>query len=198
MAIRGLSMAEKSPYILKADPGHPEHADHKMKVKAGDAPEAPTTFYIGNLSAADRMEIGDMGATPTMHGGSITMKGNAFTKNYVTVKRGLKGWDNFLDENGNAITFETSTEQLASGEFRALVTDECLSRLGRDDISELASEIMRKNGLTSEMEKNFAGLSQQLVGQPSETGVAQTAETSSESNEDAQPQQSSPERSKTS
>lgn len=147
MAIKGLSLAEKEPYILKDDTGNPEHPNY-------DESEKPTIFYIGNLTQGDRVEIGDITMTPTMSNTGVSMSMQRMKKAYLTVQRGIKGWDNFLDENGKAIAFETTTEKDATGKFREVLDHDSVLRLDSDTIFELSDAILKKNGMTKELAKN--------------------------------------------
>ena len=191
MAIKGVSLAEKEPYILKDDPGHPENAEFKAAQSAGSEPEKPTTFYIGNLTKADRVEIGDMTASPSMRGDTITMTMKRVERDYLIVQRGLKGWDNMLAHDGRPVKFETETQQ-QGGKFIVGPSDECLSHLPQEAINEIAGAILDKNGMRSAVEKNFEGASPQPVAQPFAIGDAPNAPTIRNESEDAQRQPSSP------
>lgn len=146
MALKGLSLAEKEPYVLKDDPGHPD--------KVGDTGEKPTIFYIGNLSQADRVEIGDITMTPTMSNTGVSMSMQRMKKTYLTVQRGLKGWENFTDTSDKPTPFEAGTDKDGTGKFRPVVKDECMLRLSSEMIFELADAILIKNGMSKELAKN--------------------------------------------
>jgi hypothetical protein len=205
MAIHGVSMSERETYILDADPAKPENIKKAIEDKAAaykrssgmtadenklDAIEAdvrgeagaPTVFYLGNLSKGDRVEIGDMTVTPTMKDNGITMNQQRIRKAYTIVSRGLKDWDNMLDSEGIRAKFEMSTSQVGAG-FSATVSDECLSLLTQDNIQELATRILIKNGMQGELEKNLDAASQQLSGKLSTSGAAPIVPTPTNSNE---------------
>jgi hypothetical protein len=179
MAIKGLSLAEKEPYILKDDPGHPD-----AKTDTG---EKPTIFYLGNLTQADRIEIGDITMTPTMSNTGVSMSMQRMKRTYITVQRGLKGWENFTDEEDKPIPFEESTVKDGSGKFRATVKDECMMRLTSDMIFELGDAILKKNGMTKELAKNSDTPSSLSLENLLSGGIAEAATENSESNEDATP-----------
>lgn len=164
MAIRGVNLAEKEAWVHPEDPGHHEHLDYKKAVEKGYEPEKPTTYYIGNLTASDRIELGDMGATPTMRDGGITMSLRNTQRSYEVVKRGLKGWDNQLDYSGKPAKFEEGTLRTATGGFQPCVSDASMVHLPQQIINDLASQILKKNGMTNELEKKFEGASSQSVG----------------------------------
>jgi hypothetical protein len=177
MAIKGLSLAEKEPYILKDDPGHPDNV--------GDSGEKPTIFYIGNLTQADRVEIGDITMTPTMNNTGVTMSMQRMKKTYLTVQRGLKGWENLTDPDGKPIPFEQGTDKDAAGKFRSVVKDECMLRLSSDMIFELADAILIKNGMSKELAKNSDTPSQPSLETLLMGGIVPPATETSSANEAA-------------
>lgn len=188
MAVHGVSLSEREPVILNDDPGNPEHPDYKKAVEKGQTPETPTTFYIGNLSRADRIEIGDMRPTPSVQGNAMTMQNRQAQKAYETVARGLKGWDNMLTADGKPATFEETTEQ-RGGKFLPVVAESSMQILTYAMIEELSEKILEKNGLKEATVGNSAGASLQSIGLGSLIGDAPNApQTSSESEDVPQPQ----------
>lgn len=185
MAIRGVNLAEKEAFIHPDDPGHEDHPDYQEAVKKGNDPEKPTIYYLGNLTTEDRIELGDMGATPTMRDGGITMSLRNTQRAYQVVKRGLKGWDNQIDHNGKPAAFTEGTLYTASGSFQKCAGDDCLVHLPQQIINDLAQKILEKNGMTAELEKKSAGASLQSVGLSSVIGDAPTAPPPSNENADA-------------
>lgn len=186
MAIRGVNLVEKEEYIHPDDPGHPDHEDRIAAEKAGKTPEEPTIYYIGNLTANDRVEFGDMSATPTMRDGGITMALRNVQKAYAVVQRGLKGWKNMQDSNGKIVEFKTSTVRSGSGGFVEAVSDDCMVHLPQSVILDLSIEIQRKNGMTNALAKKFEEPSLPSDVLSSVTGLAATdAPSSSEKKEDA-------------
>ena len=159
MAIRGVNLAEKEPFIHPDDPGHEDHAEFKAAVKAGKPTEKPTTYYIGNLTAADRVELGDMGATPTMRDGGITMSLRNTARAYEVVKRGLKDWDNQLAHDDKPAKFTMGTVRTATGDFQPCVDDSSMLFLPNFIINSLAQKILEKNGMSIELEKKSEGAS---------------------------------------
>lgn len=172
MAIRGVNLAEKEQYIHPDDPGHEDHPEYKKAIESGKTPEQPTIYFLGNLTTEDRIELGDMGATPTMRDGGITMSLRNTQRAYEVVKRGLKGWENQLDHDGKPAKFTEGTLKTASGQFRTCVDDSALSHLPTQIINDLASKILEKNGMTVALEKKFEGASPQSEGLNSVIGDA--------------------------
>lgn len=178
MAVRGLSLAEKEPFILNGDVGNPEHPEHDKDVK-------PTIFYIGNLTQGDRIEIGDITMTPTMSNIGVSMSMQRMKKTYLTVQRGLKGWENFPDEDDKPIAYETITDKDASGKFREVVSHDCMLRMDSDTIFELADAIMKKNGMAKELAKNSDTPSPQGLETLLRVGTATSATETTNESEDA-------------
>lgn len=150
MAIKGLSLSEKEAYILKDDPGHPDNAEK--------SDEKPTIFYIGNLTNADRIEIGDITMTPTMSNSGVSMSMQRMKRIYLTVQRGLKGWENFTDGNDKPIPFEEETAN-TGGSYRKVASEASMLRLTSEQVVELSEAILKKNGMTKELAKNSAAVS---------------------------------------
>lgn len=209
MAIHGVNLAEKLAFVLPEDPGHPDEINHlidkaedeeiasgKRKTSFGTdkraemfeaytAANKPTTYMVGNLTSADRIELGDMGATPTMKDSGITMTMRNVQRAYEVVQRGLKGWDNQLDFNGVMVPFITETIRTGGGEFQEAVASSCMVHLPQSVIMSLSTEILRKNGMTAELEKNSEGASLPLTDLNSKIGGAVNAQPTSKANADA-------------
>lgn len=184
MAIRGVSMAEREEVILPHDPSHPDHREYKKAVAAGDDPGQPTKFFIGNLSKACRIEIGDLSTSPTMRDGGVTMEMRRTKRAYTIVQRGLQGWENMLDHAGKPAKFELATIQTTGG-FVKGASDACMQLLSADDIDALARLILDKNGMTRQAEGNSGVPSLPFGDLPSVNGAATDAPKTSDVNEDA-------------
>ena len=188
MAIRGVSLSETEEVILPHDPGHPENPAFKAAIKKGSETEFPTKFLIGNLTKGCRTELGDMTTSPTMRDGGVTLETKRTRRNYEIAQRGLRGWDNMLDHGGKPVKFERETIKTQNGHVVG-ASDASMMHLSQDDIDALAVLIFEKNGMTRKMEGNFAGVLPQFAGQPSETGAANTAQTTSSESEAVLPPQ---------
>lgn len=175
MAIRGVNLSEKEDFIHPDDPGHPENPDVLEAVKNGHPVEKPTVYHLGNLTANDRVEFGDMSATPTMRDGGITMAMRNVQKAYAIVQRGLKGWDNMQDSDGKPVEFKTSTIKTTTGSFVVAVADECMVHLPHQIIMDLSNEIQRKNGMVSDFSKKSEERLLASAGLSSEIGDAETS-----------------------
>lgn len=184
MAIKGVSLAEREAVILPHDPGHPDNADFKAAIKAGRETEQPTKFIIGNLSRADRIELGDMTTSPTMRDGGVTMEMKRTKRAYAAVERALQGWENMLDANGKPVKFVPGTIQTANG-FVAGASEESLAHLSAFDIFALSEIILAKNGITKALEGNSEGALLPSEDTPSLDGLAADAPKANKKNEAA-------------
>jgi hypothetical protein len=198
MALKGVSLAEREEFISRDDAGHPKNITAEVdkriaaamvgrKTALGDDKEAeirkavtshddfkPTQFYIGNLTRAQRIELGDMGATPTMKDGGITMSMQRTKRAYSLVQGALKGWDNMYDHEGAPAIFALGTSQVGTG-FASSASDASMAHLSQELVHELAAAILDKNGMRTELEKNFEGASQPSADPLSMVGAAPTA-----------------------
>jgi hypothetical protein len=155
MAIYGISLSERSEFILPEDPGNPENPAYKKAVEAGESTEAPTIFYLGNLTMADRVEIGDMTSSPTMRDGAISIHANRTKRSMTTVRRALKGWDNFTGPDGEVFNFKTETFRRADGTNFEGPDDATMSHLTNDIVLQLQERIFELNGIEESFEKKL-------------------------------------------
>jgi hypothetical protein len=207
MAVRGLSFAERTAYILKDDPAHPDNikqdterrlasiknpsTEDKEKAAAKAVEEAgdPTVFLLGNLSHEDKIYLSDIiGGLEQTREGTMRMTNKQAQRMFECVRRGLVGWENFLDDNGNVIAFESVPGMSETGKPRKYVSPDCLKRIRLDHVRELSAEIMRLNGVTSELEKKLEGLLRQPSDPLSPDGPVESVESGNEQSEAAAPQ----------
>jgi hypothetical protein len=186
MAIKGVSMREREDIILTEDPGHPDHAEFKDAVARGIEPPKPTKFFIAPLTKGDRVELGDMGASPTLRDGAVTMDMRNTRRDYATVERSLRGWENLLDDDGNLIPFPQALGTASTGYGMVPVAPpEAMIRLDHDTIAQLAQIIREKNGMTKALMGNLPPPSPQPVEKPFESGAAKDAAKPSKKSEAA-------------
>ena len=191
MAIKGVNLNEKEEFILPEDPGHPENPAHELAVKKGEQPEKPTIYYIGNLTSNDRVELGDMTATPTMRDGGITMTMRNTKRVYEVVRRGLKGWDNQQDYKGVPVKFETETAKTQAGDFLEVASDQTLRHLPTHVLGQIATRVLEKNGMQEELAKKSEGASPLNEDLLSGIGDVPNVPTINDEKEAAKPLQSS-------
>lgn len=196
MAIRGVSLAEREEFILPMDPGHPDNQEKARN--AGQDVEEPTIFYIGNLTKAQRVVLGDMANRPAMKDGAMTMEQLRTKRAYLAVQFGLKGWENMQDHTGNPVKFEMGTTQVEGIGFCEAPTDECLVHLPNEAIYLIGEQIMEKNGVLGfstlgGLEKNSEALLPQSGGNSSTDGNAAHASETGSKKKGAAKSQPSPE-----
>jgi hypothetical protein len=206
MAVRGLSFAERTAYILKDDPAHPDNIKEAAKKRLAkiknpsnedreNATEAsieaagdPTVFLLGNLSHEDKIYLSDViGGLEQTRDGNMRMSNKQTLRIFECVKRGLVGWENFLDDKGEAIAFETVPGMSETGKPRKFVSPDCLQRIRLEHMRELSTELLRLNGVTSDLEKKLEGLLQQQSGQLLPDGLAESAENENSDSVDVAP-----------
>lgn len=191
MAIRGVNLAEKEPWVHPDDTGHPEHEAYKKALAAGDTPDKPTTYYLGNITGEDRVRFNDdLASAPTMKNGGLFIASRNYEKMYELVRFGLKGWDNQLDANDKPVQFTTESVPGPGGGFREVVSKNCMALLPNFVLTELAEAIKAKNGMTDELAKKSDGASQLPSDLLSVLGGAPNAQTQTKENEDASSQPS--------
>lgn len=204
MAIRGLSMAERQPYILKEDSAHPDTIKEEAKKRCaklrshnGESEQyfeelvrkevgEPTVFFLGNLTHEDKIYLSDLvGSLEQTREGNMRMANRNTYRAFECVRRGLVGWENYMDDSGAIIQFERVPAVTDRGQPRKYVSDDCLNRLHIDIVRELSGEILRLNGVTTELEKKLEGLLQQQSDPHSMDGLALPAGNPKSSEEDA-------------
>ncbi len=136
MALIGLSMDYIEEYISKTDPA--KGTENELR----DA----TQFVLGTLSARMFALLSDRGVTFSQKNDDseevpvMNTELRAGQVAYETVQYGLRGWENFNDSDGNDISF-TTTKKVFGGVERLITSAECMDRLGKDLIFELANRI---------------------------------------------------------
>lgn len=199
MAVHGLSLAEGERYILKSDPAHPDNIKHEFerRSKASQTQEEhdevlasveksagkPTIFILGNLLHEDRVFLGDLtGGMEQTPQGMFRMTPKNTAKASEAVRRALRGWENFLDNAGNAIEFKTAPGAGERGQPRSFVSPESLASLHLDIIKELSARILEINGVTGDIEKKLLSALQVESGLPLPDGIATDAQTETSNN----------------
>lgn len=125
-------------------------------VYSGDDPDDPTIFKIGTLTSRDVARIRD-GVTsfefatskPKGKGDAANEEEQGNTKTSIekskltfeACRRGIVGWENYVDNAGNAIPFETISREI-DGKQRRVVKPELLDTLPLEVLEELADVIL--------------------------------------------------------
>ena len=115
-------------YILEDDRNAPE----------GEA----TVFELRGLSVAEEARVADsmISSIP----GQEELAFRSGTHQLTVLRAGLRGWENFLSAEGNAIPFERT-----KGNPRH-VTDDCLDRLSSRHRTELVGGILERGSVTEQ------------------------------------------------
>lgn len=202
MAIHGLSLAENERYILKSDPAHPDNIkaeytrrsltaqsqEEKDEILAKIEAEAgkPTVFLLGNLLHEDRVYLGDLsGGMEQTTQGTFRMTPKNNQKASETVRRALRGWENFTDANGAVLTFSTAPGVGERGQPRSFASPASMSVLHLEIVRELSARVLEVNGVTGDVEKKLLSALQAESEQLSPDGLAAVVQTATKSNEAA-------------
>lgn len=125
------STRENIPYVLRSERDLP--------------PEQRTTFLLASLSHDMLLAI-------------VQMMQHGETRQWVKVAlaAGLRGWNNFRDENGNETPFARSekTQVIHGVEIRKPVANQTLDLIPAELLLELAEAVVEANKATSEDAKN--------------------------------------------
>jgi hypothetical protein len=124
-----------------------------------DSGEKKTIFKLGVIDSITRAGIRDKrfewtGAADSVAGLQPQMKSNIHKVNVEYVRYGLRGWENFVNERGEPVQFETESEVGPGGVVRTVVKESLLQLIPSHIIDELADEIARDNTLTEDDQKN--------------------------------------------
>lgn len=147
MALQGLTKASTRLFESAKDPdkGNPNATRFKL------------AFIDSFVTAYLKDKLTSFEADPN----DATKVVSVYSPNEIhieTVRFGLKGWENFKDEEGNDIEFKTVKRRMG-GRSYDVVSDELLGNLPMSLIEELAVEIRRLNIVTVAEAKNSVSAS---------------------------------------
>lgn len=136
MAIKALDLNKTRDYVSKFDDG-----------------DEPTVWKIGVLSSRDVGQIRDSvttisfktGADGNMADEDISTNISRSKMNFEAVRRGLKGWENFIGVDGNAIPSKLVIRDVGNGVKKSVVPNEVLDQIPLPVVEELAEQIMGDN-----------------------------------------------------
>lgn len=141
MAMKGISRTQVTKYVCEGDPGH---------TKLGEKAEGlPTVWHFRPFSARARAVFNDRHTTFIQREEADGFKflSTLNQKHYDRVRFGLAGWDNWQDEDGNEIKFETVEDSLGVLRMPS-VTMALMDRMTDDLISELADAMYKADIVT--------------------------------------------------
>jgi len=144
MAIKALNLATIHRHIS-------EHDDDKD-------PKTATVFELGVLSSRDVGRVRDTVTSVTIstaEGGSDDVLTNIEKSkmNFEALRRGLKGWSNFIGPDGKPVPFETE-KCTVDGKKREVVKDALLDLIPLVVVEELAGIIISDNQTSEDDLKN--------------------------------------------
>lgn len=137
MALRGVSPVETWDYESPADPDK--------------GTDQATRFKLRTLDVTTMAELYD--GAMSLDGDKLKFNTNSMA--IRAVRRGLAGWANFRDAQGNDIPFET-VNRVQNGQPVAEVAEASLNRIPLELMKELADELKAKNIVTKAEAKNSA------------------------------------------
>ncbi len=151
MAIVGLSIGSYRKYQSTLDPDK-------------GTPKA-TVWLLGSLSVRDRARLLDNLTSYAVSFRKANLSPDEVADEDIvsripmnqmmvdTFRIGVKGWENFLDENGKEIPYATEKTKICGKEYD-LVKMELVDRVPFDIVRELHNEIMSDNAVAEEEVKN--------------------------------------------
>jgi len=162
MALRGITRLDEIEYVSNTDPAKvtrqvPVDPKDPKKGKRTEVEiqEGATVFLLRPLDVFLMGRIYDRAQTVgNREDGSVSVETHINSTNIDAVRYGLAGWRHFLDEDGNEIEFDTK-RVYTNGRKYQVASDECISRLGIQLISELAGEIKKISEVSKDEEKNY-------------------------------------------
>jgi len=119
-----------------------------------------TVFTLGVLDGPLRAHLDDDAISFAINNrgddAPSTVKGKGNQLKLLTVRFGIRGWENFRNKKGELITFETVSIPVAGidGGNRQGLSQAAFKAIDPDWYDELAQEIMRTNTVTEEERKN--------------------------------------------
>jgi hypothetical protein len=128
---------------------------HDYSLKS-DTDEVKTVFKIGTLDTPLRLYISDKVAKYSYgkEGDKAEVEYNVNQMNLEAVRFGLRGWENFKDKAGQDVIFSTVSTAVPKLGNREGLSDFVLKKFHPDWITELGEEILRRNSISKEAEKN--------------------------------------------
>ena len=121
-----------------------------------DSGDSKTVFHLGVIDSLTRSYLDDQHLEfRKKDTGDSKLEDVAIHDKYVQfVRFGLKGWDNFKDENGADVPFETEEVNIPRLGKKTVVKEDCLKRLDLMNIVELGIQILDNNHLKESDRKN--------------------------------------------
>jgi hypothetical protein len=142
MALVGLRIGATRSFQSKTDPAK--------------GTEEATTFHLKTLSSRVHMDLRDRATKFVPNPETPDTMAAEWRPNLIahdTVRFGLGGWENFTDEDGNDLPFDTVKRVVGNATYEC-VSDDCMDYLNPELIRELSDAINAANELSEEEAKN--------------------------------------------
>lgn len=124
--------------------------------------EDKTKFILGSVDSRVLAILKDKATKitgdPDNANGEVGLAYNTHDFNYNVVQFGLRGIENFPDEEGNMVAYKTEKRNIG-GKSYDIASSELVSRIHGDILSEISAEILEKNILTQSEGKRSGGQS---------------------------------------
>lgn len=145
MAIKALDLSKTRVYVSKLDTGDDPTKWHLGTLSSRDKGairDSATSFSFSNddLARAKARAAGDTSVSD--EDSTLDTKVERSKMNFEAVRRGLVGWENFLDDNDLPIPFRTVVRDVGGGVKKSVVPNDLMDRIPLDVIDELATQIM--------------------------------------------------------
>jgi len=174
MSVIAFDPSRTRPYSLKRDPSarlefllslnDEERKQYQAEFNAlqasGVAVEDKTVFHLGVLDGSLRAYLNDDAISFAINNkgddAASTVKGKGNQLKLLTVRFGIRGWENLRNKKQEVVPFETQSIPLPGidGGNRQGVSQVAFKAIDPDWYDELAAEIMRTNQTTEEERKN--------------------------------------------
>lgn len=124
-------------------------------IAPGDDPKDPTVWKVGVLTSRDVGAIRDSVTSYTFKTAAegdardMTTSVSRSKMNFEAVRRGLKGWENFIGPDDKPVEFKTHQREI-DGKQREVIRPELLDLIPLPVINHLADVIMRDNEMTED------------------------------------------------
>jgi hypothetical protein len=147
MAVKGLSSSRTYLFVSLTDP---------CRDDKGNPTDGATVFELGTLDGTLMARIKDLQADSKireleagMQSVDVVMTLHAAAMEACRV--GIRGWSNFLDEDGKEIKFEARNEVIGRKQYHVL-TSEAVGRIPPDLAMEIMQSLVQTNSISKEDE----------------------------------------------
>lgn len=147
MVIKALDLSKTRVYVSKLDTGDDPTKWHIGTLSSRDKGairDSATSFSFTNddIARAKARAAGDAPDADDDNDNTLDTKVERSKMNFEAVRRGLRGWENFLDGSGQPIPFKTVLRDVGGGVRKSVVPSDVMDLIPLEIIDELASQIM--------------------------------------------------------